>query len=186
MPKKQTKILVYSLILINMISIGFFALLLYFTENLVQKSISTENIIKTELKVEDMRSFMKDDFTLGKIYQEKLMNYIVPSSGTVDLIKIIEKLVLNNDLKSDIKNVSNKPYDIGSSINVEYVSIDMDVTGEWKNIHFFIKSLENYPLKIDINKLSINKFSDYVANGKKVPIWAGNIEFTVLKIKDNK
>ena len=186
MPQKETKILVFTLLLINILSIGFFVLLLYFTDNLVKESINTEGIIKVELKKEDIKSFMKDDLAQGKIYQEKLANYIIQSEGTVDFIKILEQLVLNSGLKSDIKNVSNKPFSVGSTVGVEHLSVSVDVTGEWKNIQFFIKSLENYPLKIDITKLSLSKFSDYVVKGKNIPIWSGDIEFTVVKIKDTK
>lgn len=186
MPKKETKILILTLLLINILSIGFFVLSLYFTDSLVKKSINTEDIIEVELKKEDIKSLMKDDLAQGKIYQEKLTNYIIPSDGTVDFIKILEQLVLNSGLKSDIKNVSNKPFPAGNTIGMEYLSVSMDVTGEWKNVQFFIKSLENYPLKIDITKLSLSKFSDYVIKGKNVPIWSGDIEFTVVKIKDIK
>ena len=62
----------------------------------------------------------------------------------------------------------------------------MNVIGEWKNVQFFLKELENYPLKITINSVSFNKYSDKVVNDKKISQWTGNFEFTVAKIKDTK
>ena len=183
MPKKETKILVTVLLLINILSIGAFMSLFYFTKSLIAESVNKEDEIKKELKKEDSRDLMKDDLILGKTYQEKLMNYMISSDGTVDFIKTLEQLVLSSELKSDIKIVSSEPYSKDSSIPVELLRIKMDVTGEWKNIQFFLTSLENYPLKIDIKKVSLDKFSDYIVKGKVTPEWAGSFEFTVVKLK---
>ncbi len=186
MPKKQTKKLVITLLLIDILSIGIFVFLFILTKNLIAQSINAENDIKTELKKEDARVLMKDDLVLGKTYQGKIMNYIIPSDGTVDFIKTLEGLVLNTGLKSDIKNVVEEPYNKDDSVGLDAIRINMDVLGEWKNIQFFLKLLENYPLKIDIKNMSINKFSDNIINGKKTSQWAGSFEFTVVKIKDTK
>ena len=186
MPKKETKRLVIILLLIDLISICAFAFLYSFTRSLIIQSVNSEGEIKTELKKEDTIILMKDALSSGKIYQDKLMGYVIPSGGTVDFIKTLEQLVANSELKSDIKVVSSETYDKGDLINLELVRINMDITGEWKNIQFFLTSLENYPLKIDIQKISLNKFSDYMVGGKSVPQWSGNFEFTVVKVKDAK
>jgi len=183
MPKKETKILTFVLLLIDILMIGIFIFLFSLTKNLITESVNKENEIKTELKKEDTKVVMKNDLVLGEMYQEKLMDYIIPSDGTVGFIKILEVIVANSGLKSDIKSVSNESYGGSDLIGAEYVRISMDVIGEWKNIQFFLKSLENYPLKIEINKIILNKFSDYVIKGRKVPQWAGSFEFTVVKIK---
>jgi hypothetical protein len=186
MPKKETKTQVITLLLIDLISIGAFVFLFSTTNNLINESITTANDIKTELKIEDTRALMKEDLEQGQIYQEKLLNYLIPKGGTVDFIKTLEQLVLNSGIKSDIKTVSSESYDKGNSIGEELIRINMDVIGEWKNIRFFLTTLENYPLKIDIIKISFNKFSDYIIKGKTIPQWSGNFEFTVVKIKDTK
>jgi Tfp pilus assembly protein PilO len=186
MPKKETKILIIIILLIDIASIGAFVFLFSFTKNLIIESVNRENEIKTELKREDTMVLMKNDLELGKMYQEKLMNYMVPSGGTVDFIKTLEQIVSNSGIKSNITNVNNETYNKGDSIGAELIKINMSVTGEWKNIQFFLTSLENYPLKIDINKLSLSKFSNYVINGKNTPEWSGSFEFTVVKIKDTK
>lgn len=186
MPKKETKTLIITLLSINIISISLFVFLFYFTESLIAESVKKEDDIKMELKKEDAIILMKEDLSLGKMYQDKLMTYVVPSGGTVDFIKTLEQLVLSSGLKSDVKSVSSELYDKGNSINLEFLKINIDVIGEWKNVQFFLTLLENYPLKININKISLNKFSDYIVGGKSVPQWAGNFEFTVVKIKDAK
>lgn len=186
MPKKETKKLVIILLLIDLIIISFFVFLYYFTKNLITESVNKESEIKIELKKEDTRALMKNDLILGKMYQEKLMDYMIPKSGTVDFIKNLEQLILNSGLKSDIKTVSNEPYDKGNTIGLELIRIKMNVIGEWKNVQFFLNELENYPLKITINNASFNKSSDNIVNNKKIPQWSVNFEFTVVKIKDTK
>ncbi|MFH0755291.1 MAG: hypothetical protein V1910_01315 [bacterium] len=183
MPKKETKILLISFLLIDIISISIFIFLFSFTKNLIADSVNKEDEIKIELKKEDAKVLMKNDFILGKMYKEKLINYMIPSGGVIDFIKILEQLVLKSEIKSDIKMLGNGIYDKGNSIGAEFVKINMNVIGEWKNIQFFLMSLENYPLKIDINKISLNKISTSVKKGKTITEWSGNFEFTIVKIK---
>ena len=113
-----------------------------------------------------------------------MKEYIIPSGGTVDFIKLLEQLVSNSNIKSDIKNVTTENDNKDNLVGAELIRINMDVLGEWKNVQFFITLLENYPLKIEIKSISLNKFSDNVVKGRSVSQWAGNFEFTVLKYKD--
>ena len=92
-------------------------------------------------------------------------------------------MVSNSGLKSNIKTVVNQAYDKGNSVGTENLKINMDVIGEWKNIQFFLSLLENYPLKIDIQKVSFNKLSDSFISSKKMVSWVGGFEFTVVKFK---
>ncbi len=186
MPKKETKTLLIVLLLIDVLYIGSFSFLYYFTRSLIAESIDVENQIKIELKKQDMKILMKDDILSGKIYQEKLAGYILPSGGTVAFIKILEQMFSSSTVKYEIKSVTNKPFEKGGPTNAEFININVDVIGEWKNIYFFLKSLENYPLKINIKKVTLSKFSDYLMKNKLVPEWHGNFEFTVVKLKDVK
>lgn len=185
MPKKQTKTLLISLIITDIIFVGFSMFLYNFTKTMIADSVTNEDQIKTELKKENVAVLMKDDLAKGKIYQEQLTNYLIKSGGTVEFIEILEKLVADSGLKSEIKNVSTEPYK-KTNTTFELLRINVDVIGEWKNINFFLTALENYPLQIDINKVSLNKYSDYNVKGKLVPQWSGSFDFTVVKIKDAK
>jgi Tfp pilus assembly protein PilO len=186
MPKKETKILVIALILINALLVGAFIFLYNFTKNLIAESVSMSDDIKAELKKDEIRVLMRSDLTQGKIYQDELASYMLPSDSAVDFIKTVDQLVASSSLKSNISNVASEPYTKGNAINAELLKMNITVVGNWKNIQFFIKLLENYPLKIGINQLSLNKISDTVINGIQIPQWSGNIEFTVVKIKDTK
>lgn len=186
MPKKDTKILLAVLVVINIISLEVFWYIFNLTKRQITESVNKEDQIKMVLKTDDMRILMKDDLVLGKQYQNELMGYVLPADSTVEFIKTIEQLVSNTGLKADIKTVTNEPYDKGTAVGVEFIKIKLDVIGEWKNIQFFLKSLENYPLKIDIKKMTLHKFSDYVLRGRTIPQWSGSFEFTAVKLKDTK
>ena len=186
MPKKKTITLVIVFLLVDILSVGFFVFLYFFTTNMIMESVNTEDQVKIALKQDETRILLKDDLSQGELYQQKLMNYVIPDGGTVDFIKTIEQLVSNSGIKSNISSVADEPYDKGNSIGAELLNVDMDVIGEWKNIQFFLKLLENYPLKIDIVNASFTKVSDYTINGKKVPQWSASFEFTVVKMKDTK
>ncbi len=151
---------------------------------MIKESINDESAIKLELQKQDARILMKSDLSQSDMYQKELTDYFVPSGGTVDFIKTIEKIVSNSNIKSDIKTVTSESNDKTNVVGAELLKINMDVIGEWKNIQFFINLLEIYPLKIEIKSVSLNKFSDSMIKGKSVPQWAGNFEFTVLKLKD--
>jgi len=184
MPKKETKRLLIIMVATNLLIIGLFIYVYNYTNNLINKSINTESDIKIELQKQDARIMMKNDLISSKTYQEKLKEYIVPSEGTVNFIKLLEQLALNSNIKSDIKNVATENDNKNILASTELIRINMDVLGEWKNVQFFITLLENYPLKIEIKNVYLNKFSENVVRGKSISQWAGNIEFTVLKYKD--
>lgn len=186
MPRKQTKTLVITFLIIDIISLGGFAGLLLFTNSLIIKSTVIEDEIKAVLRKQEASVLLKEDLVLSKVFQEKMASYMIPAGGTVDFIKTIETLVSKSGLQAEIKTVANEANVKTNPIGAELLKVNMNMTGEWNSIQFFIKSLENYPYKIDINKLSLNKFSNTSVKGKSITQWSGNIEFTIVKIKDVK
>ena len=185
MPSKKTKNLIIFLLTLNILSIVFFVLLFNHTNGLITESVLIENELKNEIKRDDARVFMREDLEKGKEYEVALKKYILEKDGTVGFIKTLESLVSSSSLKSNIKNVLTENYDKGSTIGLDLIIVNMDVIGEWKNIIYFLKLLENYPLKIDIKNVSLNMSSTYIVGGKNVPQWVGSFEFTVVKMKDN-
>ena len=186
MPKKETKILLIIALVLNAIFIITFIIISSITKNLITKSIDTENQIIMEIKKQDTRNIMKKDLILAETLRDNLNTYVVPNAGTIDYIKKIDMLAANAAIKYNIKTVTNETQQKTDLINAEELKINMEVMGEWKNIQFFLQLLENYPLKIDIEKASFNKFSDNIVKGYNISQWSGNLEFAVLKFKDTK
>ena len=181
MLQKKTKI---SLIVISIIDlaliVSFFAMFL-FVQGKISDTIEKEDNIRKEIKKDESNALMNKELLNNKNYTEKLSEYIVSSSGLIDFIDILEKNISNNNLKHDVKSLV---YEAGSIPNLELARIKIDVTGEWKNVIFFLKLLENYPLKISIDNVSFKKFSEYEVGSKNIPQWIGSFEFAVLKYID--
>lgn len=186
MPKKRTKIILIVLFLANILIVATFTFIYISTKNLIEESVNKEDQIKTELKKENAAVIMKEDLVLAKIYQEKLNNFVINSNETVVFIELLENMIINSNLKSDIRNVSTEVYKKSGVSNMELLRVNVDVVGEWKNIQYFLNYLENYPLQINIEKVSLNRYTDYESKNKNVSQWSGSLEFTVVKNKDTK
>lgn len=184
MPKKKTKNILIMFLVLDLILIAVFSIFyLYMKEQNIDTN-DKENRIKNEIKKQEARSLMQEDLNESKIYGEKIKDLIIGQENIVGFIKIIEDLVYSSGLTFEMKSVSAESNDNLKIINSEYIRVKLDVVGEWKNIQFFLNLLENYPLKINIDKVIFTKFSDYEAKSKKMPQWLGSFEFTVIKIKD--
>jgi hypothetical protein len=186
MPNNKTKNILIVLILIDLILVIVFSGLYFYMKKQNIDSVNKEDQIKSEIKKQEARGIMKNDLNDAKIYGDKIKEFMVGEGDIVGFIKILEDMVSTTGLKSEVKSVSTESSDNLNLINGEYIRVKLDVTGEWNNIQAFLKLLENYPLKIDINKISLSKFSDYESKTKIIPQWLGSFEFTVVKIKDVK
>jgi len=181
MLQKKTKISFIIISIIDLVLIVAFFILFLFVQKQISNTIEKENNIKDEIKKAESNALMDKELLNNKNYTDKLSEYIINSSGLIDFIDILEKNISNNNLKSDVKSLV---YEEGSIPNLELARIKIDITGEWKNVIFFLKLLENYPLKISIDNVSFKKFSEYEVGSKNIPQWIGSFEFTVIKYKD--
>lgn len=186
MPKNSTKtLLIFLLILDLTLCIIFSGLYLYMKKEVVDSN-NKEYQIKKEIQKKESRSLMQDDLKNAIYFDDKIKEFLVGRGDVAGFIKTLEDLISNSNLNYEVKNVSTKNDDSLSLIDSEQIILNVDVTGEWKNINFFLNLLENYPLQIHINKVSLVKFSDYVVKDKIMPQWLGSFQFTVVKLRDNK
>jgi Tfp pilus assembly protein PilO len=181
MLQKNTKISFIIIFILDLVFIVAFFAMFIFVQRKISDTIEKEDNIRNEIKKVESNALMDKELSNNKNYTDKLSEYIVSSNGIIDFIDILEKSISDNNLKSDIKSLV---YEVGSIPNLELARIKIDVTGEWKNVIFFLKLLENYPLKISIENVSFKRFSEYKVGSKNIPQWVGSFEFTVLKYKE--
>ncbi len=186
MPRNKTKKIFLLLLIINIILITLFYLLFLYVKIQNIKASDMENEIRNEIRKQESRSIMQEDLEKAIESGDKLNNFFVKKEDIVGFIEIIEDSVTNFGLKSEVKSVSTESNDTLNKVNAEYLRVKIDVTGSWENILSFIKFLENYPLKINIEKIFLTKFSDYDVEDKIMPQWLVSFDFTVLKFKDDK
>jgi len=180
MPRKETKISSTALILFNLAVVVIFFVLYSFTMSQVTDTVAKESQIKAEVIKKDKTYIMKNDIKLGKSYENSLYSYIVGKDGIADLIRVVEGLASKSSLKSEIKNISYETQNNLSSVGLEFIKIEMKVSGEWKNLNYFIELLENYPLKIQINSSSLAMIG---TSANKKPEWSGDFELMIVKFR---
>jgi hypothetical protein len=184
MKSTKTKTFLILMIILDLFFVAVFIALFTFIKKQISDTVSMTDQIKAEIKKEQTLSLMKKDIEDSKNYQDKLYGYFIGKDNVADFLKILENLVSSSSLKSEVQSVAYEPTDKSALISTELVRVKMNVVGEWKNIQFFIQLLENYPLKIDIKNVSLNKSSDAVVSGRQIPQWSANIDFTVAKLKN--
>jgi hypothetical protein len=180
MPTKKTKIIFLTVLSLVVLASVCFVLMYISMNSLIANSAIKEDQIKTKIQTVDSKSLMKKDLEINSEKIAKLSDFVVGSGNTVDFIKSLENITAQNNLKINIKNAVSKA---STSDKLELLNITLEVTGEWKNVEYFLELLENYPLKISINNISISKSSDIKVNGKIVPQWIGSYDFSVVKLK---
>jgi|GEM_PF-3305569 len=184
MTKTKTKILLSFLIILDLCLVAVFVVLYIFTKNQITDTINNTNQIITEIKRQETLSLMKKDVEDSKNYENKIYGYFIGADNVADFLKTVEGLVASSSLKDDIQSVDYESPSTVASVNTELLRVKVSVEGEWKNIQYFLKLVENYPLKIDIRNLSLNKVSDSVISGRKVSIWSANVDFMVVKLRN--
>lgn len=183
MIKDKTKKIFTLILALNIVVLSVFCFMLWKINSYKKDSESKVQKISLQVQKEESYLHVKKDFENYRDSIDRINGYIVGQDGIVNFIKDLESMTLRDGLKSDIKSVSFEPV-VG--INAKYfesIRIKADISGEWRNLDFFLRSLETYSLKLDIKSISFVKVSDTSAS-KKIPQWVGSFEFTLLKIKD--
>ena len=181
MLQKNTKISFIIILIIDLVFIVGFFILFLFVQKQISNMIEKENDIRNEIKRVESSALMNKELLNNKNYTDRLSEYIIGANGVIDFVDMLEKIISDNNMKSDIKSLV---YEEGGISNLELARIKIDITGQWKNVIFFLKLLENYPLKISIENVSFKRFSEYKVGSKNIPQWVGSFEFTVLKYKE--
>ncbi len=176
MPKKQTKSFFIVLGIIDLVLISSFIFMFSYMKAQVADTAEKEDTITSEIKQQDSVALMRRDIGNGKNYQDQLYGYILGKDDVVNFIKELETLATSSSLESHIQSVTYESAVKVTSIKAELTRFKMNVSGEWKNIIYFLKLLENYHLRINIEGLSMTK----TASGK----WSADFNFTVVKFKE--
>ncbi len=176
MPRKETKILVTTLLFSSIGALIIFIALYTFTQSQVTDTVKKENQAKDQIVRNDTLLLMKNDIKFGEENEQALFSYIVPADGIASLLATVEGFTASSSLTYDIAALDYESSDAISPFGLEYAHIDIHVNGSWKNIHHFLDLLEAYPLKINLRNISLDKTA---SSG----VWSGDIEFTVVKFK---
>jgi Tfp pilus assembly protein PilO len=183
MIKKHTKIL-FIIFLVADIVAGIVFIMLYIDmNNQVAETVQNTDEIKTEITKEETLSLMKTDIMTAKTDTNTLDGFLLQKDDEVNFIKILESLAASSSLKLQVNSVVDEPSNQLSTINAEFMHVNINVTGSWSHIQFFLALLETYPLKISLDKIVLTQFADTTVGGKQVPEWLGVFDFKVIRLQ---
>lgn len=149
----------------------------------IAETMVNENKIQTEVSKEDSLSSMEKSVEENELNSGKLTGYIIPANSVSEFIQTLDNIVSSSGLKSQIGSIAYQSSASLSAVNAELLDVKITVEGSWSGLHFFLQLLETYPLKINIENVSLKQTDETIKGA--VPQWSGDIEFTVLKFKDN-
>lgn len=172
------------MLIITAVLIGIFLFLSFMMNGKISDTINKTDQIKKQIENEESFSFMQKNIEDNQANENEIAKYIIPPNSVADFIKLLKSIVATSSLKSQVGSITAESSANLSSIDAELLNVNITVEGTWSNIYFFLKLLETYPLKIDIENVSLKQFADYTVKGKQVPQWSADVEFTVVKFKD--
>lgn len=179
--KTKKKIIILS-------TLAFFLVASYcfLVTNILQKGREIYSMSKEIKDIQARRgellSMQKNLFSSGEMVI-KLEDFVLKTGSEVEFIKKIEDMSVLSNVKSEIKTAKITEISGNNSIIAENFKVGLEAIGSWSDVIYFLTLIENLPLKVTINNVSFNKFSDYGIKEQKIPQWLLSIDFSVIKQK---
>lgn len=107
--------------------------------------------------------------------KEKLHEFFVDSERIVNFLETIEKMGTDSGADVTVRSISEGET---SAQTVNELKLDLAVDGTWSHVYHFISLLENLPLKITVDTISLGK-----RNSQEGTQWSGSIAVRVLQIE---
>jgi len=174
------------IIIASIFAFSLFALYYFLVVNILQNgreiSSMSQKIKDNETKKNNLFS-MQENLALSKDKAIRLQDFILKAESEVEFIKKIEDLAISSNVKSEIKTAKVEEISKINSTVANSFRVGLNAVGSWGNVVYFLTLIENLPLKITINNVSFDKFTDYKIDGREVPQWLLSIDFSVIKQK---
>ncbi len=175
----QTKLKLIALGIANFILIGAFSLLYLSTIGKVSDATINEEKIRNEIIRKESIDIMKKNLGNDTDYEKELKKYLIGNeeSDLATFISTLEKFSADHALKFAVSSVSFEDAPKLTAISSEYAKLRITFSGKWENTQSMIAFLENYPFKIEIKSVSMQK--NYENKD-----WSLAVDFNVAKIKN--
>jgi Tfp pilus assembly protein PilO len=171
----STKILIL-IIICNIAAIaGYYLLFQYIKTQTEAASSLTSTLSLSEQKnshLNSLRSVVKD--TEGK--RQQLAAFLLSSDGEISFIEQVETLAKSSGLNEKTNNVSSIA---GSTVSTKIFQMQIETTGSWSNLMYFLNQLENLPYNVRVQNVSLNKQSgDSKSSGSP---WTAIVDINVTE-----
>lgn len=120
-----------------------------------------------------------------------LLESVVPASGSVPFISMVEGLAKEASIGLKVQNVgiasAATVAPSASTKNFDALSLSLSVQGSWADIHTFLDMLETLPYKVRLDKISLTQavYTAPTTGHTNTPLqsfWSGSLSLSALKI----
>ena len=171
------------IIILALVIGGLFAVSYFFISQIKSKNNNISNYLN-ELSFQTERHqnviFLKKMLNKNNSDIAHINNSIIGSDNDVQFIESLEALAYGNSLKININSLSFE--DSSTTLNSQIVvfKIKGQTYGSWSGNYVFLEELESMPIKIKIDKFSMDIGID---PNSKTTNWQSSFEIRVLKYK---
>jgi len=115
--------------------------------------------------------------------RSELNNYFVgnDNAASFSFIDSLENLSRIAKVDMSVNTVNLEPADLGDMF--EYVSVNATAEGSYANVYWFLRLIEEMPLKHEVRSISFDKFLLDKGENKKVSVWRLTFVIRALKLK---
>ncbi len=176
---KQTQKKFIVLLCANCLCAGFFIFLHIITVNKISDAAISEEKIRNEIIRNESVDIMKKDLGTSIDYEKEMKKYFIGSdeSDLANFISALEKFSSDNALKITVNSVSFEDSPKLLPIRAEYARLPISLLGKWENTQNMIRFLENYPYKIELKSVTLQR--NFESHD-----WSESIDFDVARLKN--
>ncbi len=138
----------------------------------------------SEVRVESELKDLHDLVSSTAKEKEVLDSYFIQKDGVVDFINNLEDIVEKIGASSEIVLVDIKDDKVPAFGEFfEYLNVELKVDGTWVEVFNFSEILDNMPLYIKINKMTLENIPNKGEESGPSDIWRGLFNIDVVKSK---
>lgn len=120
-----------------------------------------------------LRAVVKD--TEGK--RQQLATFLLSSDAEISFIEQVETLAKKSGLGAKTNNVSSVA---GETVTTKKLQMQLETTGSWNNIMYFLSQLENSPYDVHVKAVSLSA-SQSVAGKRVASSWTATFDINVTE-----
>ncbi len=171
--------------------------LFFVIKNQNEKVAELSSISLQNSKKDEAVRLIKMDFDKNKGAIADLDTYFISKDGAVDFINTLDKIGKQSGAELSIGEVDSELDNHIEDDFKETINVRLDATGSWNQVYLLLIALENMPIKLKVEQVSLGLMSaadkmSFVSASSTVPElrtqssaekWKATIYLSVIKIR---
>lgn len=132
-------------------------------ESWIKKGRQTTNLQNTLTEAKKVKGNIDEYF------------FVPTEENQITLISDLEKIIKDTGSTGEVKSLD---------VMTDYSKVigSLSIHGEWNDVYHTLLALEAYPIKLNLDDVSISELQTSVENKGKKPIYNANVRFTITNI----